>query len=80
MAVPLCGPCASGAHGTARLASKTKTALLAGTAYVNVHTARNAAGEIRGQIAAVGGGTARRHDDRFLRDDDRRLGGGGTAG
>ena len=30
VAVPLCGPCASGAHGTVRLNSKTKAALLAG--------------------------------------------------
>jgi CHRD domain len=51
VAVPLCGPCRSGAHGTARLNGKTVAALLAGGAYVNVHTARNAAGEIRGQIA-----------------------------
>jgi len=53
VAVPLCGPCRSGAHGTARLNAKTVTALLAGGAYVNVHTARNAAGEIRGQIAGT---------------------------
>jgi hypothetical protein len=51
VAVPLCGPCRSGARGTATLNGKTVTALLAGGAYVNVHTARNAAGEIRGQIA-----------------------------
>jgi hypothetical protein len=50
VAVALCGPCRSGARGTARLNAKTVTALLAGTAYVNVHTARNTAGEIRGQI------------------------------
>lgn len=50
-AVPLCGPCRSGARGTARLNAKTVTALLGGGAYVNVHTARNAAGEIRGQVA-----------------------------
>ncbi len=51
VAVPLCGPCASGAHGTAKLSSKTKAALLSGGAYVNVHTAKNAGGEIRGQLA-----------------------------
>ena len=57
VAVPLCGPCASGAHGTVRLDSKTKAAVLSGRTYVNVHTARNAAGEIRGQLLG-GVGTA----------------------
>jgi hypothetical protein len=49
--VALCGPCRSGAHGSARVDAKTVKALLAGSTYVNVHTARNPAGEIRGQIA-----------------------------
>jgi hypothetical protein len=68
VAVSLCGPCRSGARGTARLNAKTVTALLAGSAYVNVHTAKNPAGEIRGQVvrssapppppsATTGGGT-----------------------
>ena len=48
--VSLCGPCRTGSRGSARVDAKTISALLAGTAYVNVHTARNAAGEIRGQI------------------------------
>jgi hypothetical protein len=51
VAVSLCGPCRSGARGTAKLNAKTVTALLAGAAYVNVHTAKNPAGEIRGQVA-----------------------------
>ncbi|HZT45531.1 MAG TPA: CHRD domain-containing protein [Gaiellaceae bacterium] len=50
VAVPLCGPCASGAHGTVTVTPRLRWALLAGNAYVNVHTARNPAGEIRGQI------------------------------
>jgi hypothetical protein len=49
--VSLCGPCRSGASGSARVDAKTITALLGGGTYVNVHTARNPAGEIRGQIA-----------------------------
>jgi hypothetical protein len=51
--VPLCGPCRSGQRGSATLSARAVTALEAGTAYVNVHTARNAPGEIRGQIGAV---------------------------
>jgi hypothetical protein len=53
VAVPLCGPCRSGARGTATLQASALTALQNGRAYVNVHTARNAAGEIRGQLPAV---------------------------
>ena len=51
VAVPLCGPCLSGAHGKVTITAKVRTALLAGGAYVNVHTAKNAAGEVRGQVA-----------------------------
>jgi CHRD domain len=50
VAVPLCGPCVSGAHGTKRLTARVRSALLPGRAYVNVHTAKNPAGEIRGQV------------------------------
>jgi hypothetical protein len=49
--VSLCGPCRSGARGITRVNAKTVTALLAGRSYVNVHTAKNPAGEIRGQVA-----------------------------
>jgi len=56
VAVPLCGPCRSGARGTAKVNARTVAALLGGGAYVNVHTAKNLAGEIRGQIQR--GGTA----------------------
>jgi hypothetical protein len=53
VAVALCGPCRNGARGTANLTAAVLTALETGRAYVNVHTARNPAGEIRGQIRAV---------------------------
>lgn len=51
--VPLCGPCRSGVRRSAELTASVLSALEAGRAYVNIHTARNPAGEIRGQIAAV---------------------------
>jgi CHRD domain len=53
VAIPLCGPCRSGARKSATLSAAVLTALEAGRAYVNIHTARNPAGEIRGQIRAV---------------------------
>ena len=52
--VALCGPCRPGARGAARVNGRTTAALLAGTAYVNVYTARNPAGEIRGQVGKTG--------------------------
>lgn len=48
--VPLCGPCKSGASGTTTLTSAVMAAYGKGTLYVNVHTAKNPNGEIRGQI------------------------------
>ena len=51
--VPLCAPCKSGRTGRATVSEAVLGALEAGRAYVNVHTKRNPAGEIRGQVAAV---------------------------
>jgi hypothetical protein len=51
--VPLCAPCRSGARGTANVSATVLSALEGGRTYVNVHTKKNAAGEIRGQIAAL---------------------------
>lgn len=50
VAAALCGPCRSGVRGTKTVNARTVRALLNGGAYVNVHTARNPAGEIRGQV------------------------------
>lgn len=51
--VPLCGPCRSGARGTATVNASVVTALESGRTYVNVHTKKNPAGEIRGQLGAA---------------------------
>jgi hypothetical protein len=52
--VPLCAgaTCKSGVHGTVTLKAAVLKAIKSGGAYVNVHTAKNPNGEIRGQIAA----------------------------
>jgi hypothetical protein len=54
VAAPLCSPCRSGLRGSVKVDARTVRALLKGTAYVNVHTARNPAGEIRGQVRKGG--------------------------
>jgi hypothetical protein len=48
--VALCGPCKSGASGSTKLTSALKADFTKHLLYVNVHTAKNAGGEIRGQI------------------------------
>jgi CHRD domain len=48
----LCGPCRSGQRGTATISHAQLRTIRTGAAYVNVHTAKNAAGEIRGQVKA----------------------------
>jgi hypothetical protein len=50
VAVPLCGPCRSGARGSATLTAVQVKAVLGGGTYVNVHTAKNPNGEIRGSL------------------------------
>ena len=49
----LCGPCQSPLSGTGNLTEATLAAIESGNAYVNVHTATNAAGEIRGQLGVT---------------------------
>jgi hypothetical protein len=48
--VPLCGPCTSPASGTTKVTGAVVKQLQDGTMYVNVHTVKNANGEIRGQV------------------------------
>jgi CHRD domain len=50
--VALCGPCKSGVSGTATISAALMKDFKKHLLYVNVHTAKNPAGEIRGQLAA----------------------------
>ncbi len=52
--VALCGPCTSGKSGKVTFSKAVDTAIGAGATYVNIHTAKNAAGEIRGQVKKAG--------------------------
>jgi hypothetical protein len=54
--VALCGPCRNGQRGTATISHAQLRTIRAGRAYVNVHTRKNGAGEIRGQLKATEGG------------------------
>jgi hypothetical protein len=49
----LCAPCRNGVRGRATVGAAVLAALESGRAYVNIHTVRNPAGEVRGQIRAV---------------------------
>lgn len=51
--LPLCGPCATGAKDRGTLTPAQARMLERGRGYANVHTARNPAGEIRGQLTLV---------------------------
>ena len=51
--VPLCGPCKSPVVETVTVTSGQRDAIEHAATYVNVHTKKNAAGEIRGQIKAT---------------------------
>lgn len=50
--VALCGPCKNGMTGTATLTAALKKDFAKHLLYVNVHTAKNAGGEIRGQLGS----------------------------
>ena len=55
VAVPLCGPCKSGMTGTATISASLLAKIEKHATYVNVHTAKNPNGEIRGQLVAKSG-------------------------
>lgn len=50
----LCGPCKTGQKGFVAIPRAAADLLQRGGGYVNVHTAKNPAGEIRGQVKLVG--------------------------
>lgn len=52
--VPLCAPCRNGQNGRQAISEDLAAALEKGGYYVNVHTAKNTGGEIRGQLKLVG--------------------------
>jgi hypothetical protein len=52
--VPLCGPCKSPMTGTATISASLLKQIKKHLTYVNVHTGKNPAGEIRGQVTATG--------------------------
>lgn len=52
--VPLCGPCRNGQNKRQAIDEAVAEALEKGGYYVNVHTAKNPAGEIRGQLKRTG--------------------------
>jgi len=52
--VPLCGPCTSGKTGSTTVSKDVADLFEHGQVYVNVHTPKNAAGEIRGQMKLLG--------------------------
>jgi cytochrome c551/c552 len=56
--VPLCGPCRSGSGGRKAVSAVAAAAMIAGKAYVNVHTKANPGGEIRGTVKAKASNTS----------------------
>lgn len=54
----LCGPCRNGQRGSSTISHAQLRTIRSGRTYVNVHTAKNAAGEIRGQVKASEAGSS----------------------
>jgi hypothetical protein len=55
VALALCGPCRSGQKGKGLLTHAQFAKLESGAGYVNIHTTKNAGGEIRGQVKVSDG-------------------------
>jgi hypothetical protein len=51
--IPLCGPCKSGQTSQSKISKNVADLLESGLTYVNVHTPKNPAGEIRGQVKLI---------------------------
>ena len=51
--LPLCEPCTNGQHGTVQVTATQVHVLLNGATYVNIHTAQNPDGELRGQLSVT---------------------------
>ena len=51
--IPLCAPCRSRQTGQAKISKDAADVLESGRSYVNVHTPKNPAGEIRGQVNVI---------------------------
>ena len=60
--IALCGPCRSGQRGAATISHAQLRTIRTGRTYVNLHTAKNKAGEIRGQIKASEAGPSSSSD------------------
>lgn len=54
----LCGPCRNAQRGAGTITHDQLRSIRAGRTYVNVHTPKNAAGEIRGQVKASEAGSS----------------------
>lgn len=55
VALALCGPCKSGQSGSGMVSHAQFKAIEKGGSYVNIHTVKNAGGEIRGQVKVSDG-------------------------
>ena len=55
VALALCGPCRNGQKGKGLLTHAQFAKLESGAGYVNIHTTKNAGGEIRGQVKVSDG-------------------------